>query len=274
MDRGFYSKANIDLLLKNKVEFLLSVKKSLGFVRRALDSVYDVVSSFENYDVQYELYSTSVSVDWGTVGGVKGRVVFLHLFFDVDRAAEDKKRFDRELALMREELLSGKHVAEHVEGYGKYFKVTEVLVEGKVVVSVVVDEVVVGLAKRYFGFFALLSSEFMSAVFALELYRNRDLVEKAFGDVKGRLNLRRALVSSEQGLNGKLFVCYVGLIFLSYIKGCMQKAGLFEHYTVQSLLDKLDVIECFECSDGTLKVGEITEKQKQLYKTIGVDPPT
>jgi len=131
MDRGFYSKANIDLLLKNKVEFLLSVKKSLGFVRRALDSVYDVVSSFENYDVQYELYSTSVSVDWGTVGGVKGRVVFLHLFFDVDRAAEDKKRFDRELALMREELLSGKHVAEHVEGMGNISKLQRFLLRAR-----------------------------------------------------------------------------------------------------------------------------------------------
>ena len=276
MDRGFYSKANIDLLLKNKYEFLLSVKKSLGFVREALESVYDVITSFEHYDVQYELYSVTVPVEWGFVGGVDRRL-FLHLFFDIDRAAEDKKAFDRELALMRGELLSGKRKAEHVEGYKKYFSVKEVPVEGDNGgggVVVVVDEVAVGLVKRFFGFFALLSSEFLGAVSALEVYRNRDLVEKAFGDVKDWLSLRRALVLSEQGLDGKLFVCYVGLIFLSYVKGCMQRAGLFEHYTLQGLFDCLDVIECFEYSDGSLRVGEVTEKQKQLYKTLGVDPPT
>ena len=46
----------------------------------------------------------------------------------------------------------------------------------------------------------------MDAITALETYRNRDLVEKAFGNLKEKLNLRRALVSSETGLSGKLFV--------------------------------------------------------------------
>ncbi|MDR0372549.1 MAG: transposase, partial [Nitrososphaerota archaeon] len=161
----------------------------------------------------------------------------------------------------------------HVAGYEKYFIVKE-SVEGKVV-GVVVDEVAVGVARRYFGFFALLSSSgVLGSVGALELYRNRDLVEKAFGNVKDRLNLRRVLVSSEAGLDGKLFVCYVGLIYLSYIKKHMQTAGLFKDYTLQSLFDRLDVIECFEYPNQSLKAGEITEKQKQLYKCLKVDPPT
>lgn len=49
---------------------------------------------------------------------------------------------------------------------------------------------------------------------ALETYRNRDLVEKAFGNLKEKLNLRRALVSSETSLRGKLFVEFVALIYL------------------------------------------------------------
>jgi len=58
----------------------------------------------------------------------------------------------------------------------------------------------------------------MDAVTALELYRNKDVVEKAFGNLKELLNMRRALVSSEQSLDGKLFVQFVALIYLSYIK--------------------------------------------------------
>lgn len=262
----------MDLLLKDKVGFLVALKMSLGFVREELDRVYERVSSFENYDEQYEVYSTTVAVDWGAVGGVDGRV-FLHLFFDVERAAEDKKAFDRWLAQMRGELLSGKRKKENVGGYEKYFVVDGSSSEGGGGVLVVVNEVAVAVAKRYFGFFALLSSESLGSVGALELYRNRDLVEKAFGNVKDRLNLRRVLVCSEVGLDGKLFVCYVGLIYLSYIKRYMQVAGLFKDYTLQGLIDRLDVIECFEYPNQVLKVGEITEKQKQLYKALGINPP-
>ena len=74
---------------------------------------------------------------------------------------------------------------------------------------------------------------------ALELYRNKDLIEKAYGNIKDRLNLRRLLVSSEKSLDGQLFVAFVALIYLSYLKKHMQEAGIFLNYTIQSLVDKL-----------------------------------
>jgi transposase len=115
-------------------------------------------------------------------------------------------------------------------------------------------------AKRYYGFFGLLTNE--------------TLVEKAFGNLKERLNMCRTLVSSEQSLDGKLFVEFVALIYLSYIKKQMQETDLFKSYTLQSALDKLDVIECFEEPGQILRVGEILEKQKQIYESLGVSPPS
>ncbi len=50
-------------------------------------------------------------------------------------------------------------------------------------------------AKRYYGYFALLSNDIKDAMDALETYRNKDLVEKAFNNLKERLNLRRVAVS-------------------------------------------------------------------------------
>jgi len=58
----------------------------------------------------------------------------------------------------------------------------------------------------------LLYGSDLGCVEALGLYRTRDLVEKAFGNIKDRLNLRRALVSSEAGLDDKLFVMFVILV--------------------------------------------------------------
>jgi len=82
------------------------------------------------------------------------------------------------------------------------------------------------------------------------------------------------MVSSEQSLDGKLFVQFVALIYLSYIKKQMQVKGLLKDYTLPSLLDKLDVIECFEQPGRSLRTGEMLEKQIQLYYDLGVKPPT
>jgi len=107
----------------------------------------------------------------------------------------------------------------------------------------------------------------------LEIYRQKDLVEKAFDNLKERLNLRRLAVSSEQSLDGKLFVQFVALIYLSYITGKMQKTNLFKDYTLQEVLDELDIIECFAIPGQRLQVGEMTNRQAELYGKFAVEPP-
>lgn len=86
--------------------------------------------------------------------------------------------------------------------------------------------------------------------------------------------MRRLLVSSEQSLDGKLFVQFVALIYLSCIKRAMQRNKLFGKYTLQGLLDQFDVIECFGRPGKDLRVGELTKKQQELYNMLDVVPPS
>ena len=48
----------------------------------------------------------------------------------------------------------------------------------------------------------------------------------------------------------------------------MQETELFNSYTLQSALDKLDVIECFEEPGQKLRVGDILEKQSKSMKVF------
>ncbi len=79
--------------------------------------------------------------------------------------------------------------------------------------------------------------------------------------------MRRTLL--EQSPEGKLFAEFVALIYLSYIKKRMD-AGLFRDYTLQGLLDKLDVIECFEHPGHKLQVGEILRETAEHLRGNGV----
>jgi hypothetical protein len=74
-------------------------------------------------------------------------------------------------------------------------------------------------------------------------------------------------------LNGKFFVEFIALIYLSYVKKAMQDARLFEIWTLQSLLDELDTIELFEAPGHGRVLGEVTDKQQKLYQALGVDFP-
>jgi ribosome assembly protein YihI (activator of Der GTPase) len=265
--------------LAEHVKFLIGGKMSLSFVRKELDGIYDGFRTFERFSEAYELYHHMVQTTWThrkkrpnkgyTISSSKR--LYIHYYYNIDQAAEDEKAFDRKIFGLRNELLSGKRLAEHEKLYAKYFDIKTTPKRGT---KVVINEEEVKKTKKYYGFFALITNESMNAIQALEIYRNKDVIEKAFGDLKERLNMRRTLVSSEKNLDGKLFVEFVALIYLSYIKKSMQETGLFKNYTMQTLLDKLDVIERFESPGHKPYIGEILDKQNEIYKCLGMNPPS
>ena len=61
---------------------------------------------------------------------------------------------------------------------------------------------------------------------------------------------------------------------MSYIKKQMDVNNLYKNYTMQSMLDTLDIIEYYQQPGRTHHLSEITEKQQTLYKLIGVEVPT
>lgn len=278
MDRGFFSKENINALYKEHLKFLMAVRLSLSFVKRELDAMYEGFRDYEHFSEKHELYHRTVMTTWEYgqdrpyIGDklVDGRRIYIHFYYNIDKAAEDEKAFDKKLISLRDELEAGKRLPEHEKQYAKYF---DFRITPKHGAQAVINREAVAQAKRYYGYFSLISNETMDALTALELYRNKDVAEKAFGNLKERLNMRRTFVSSEQSLDGKLFVQFIALIFLSYIKKQMQITELMKDYTIGTLLDKLDVIECFEEPGRSLRVGEVLEKQKDIYTKLDILVP-
>lgn len=197
--------------------------------------------------------------------------MYLHIYFNSERAVEDERRQNILLITFQKELESGQRIPEHEKQYIKYFNVYSSPDEGN---KVIAKQKVIDEMKKNYGFFVLISNEIKDPIEALEIYRNKDLVEKAFGNLKERLNFRRTLVSSDLSLDGKLFVVFIALIYLSHIKKKMQDRDLFKKYTMQKLLDEFDIIEYFEQSGRKRCWGEMTKRQINLYNIFGVTPPS
>ena len=279
MDRGFYSTANINGLYKNHLKFILAARPTLKMVKTGLDAVREEMRNWNHYSPTYDLYAYCHPVKWAYSQArpykgdtIKGeRRMYLHLYYSGERALENEKTFNQLLHSLQIELENEERHPDHEKLYAKYFEIKTTPIRGT---KAKAKDQIIAEAKKNYGYFALVSNDIKDPISALEIYRNKDLVEKAFSNLKERLSLRRLAVSSEQSLDGKLFVEFVALIFLSYIKKKMQDAGLFEKYTMQGLLDELDIIECFEQPGHRLQVGEITKCQEELYNKLGVTPPT
>lgn len=104
-------------------------------------------------------------------------------------------------------------------------------------------------------------------------YRNKDLIEKAFGNLKNRLDMRRTAVASSENMEGKLFVQFVALIYLSAIHKVMKERQLYRNYSMPTLLDELNLIERFDYPGRKRQCGEVTGKQADIYAAFGVTPP-
>ena len=86
--------------------------------------------------------------------------------------------------------------------------------------------------------------------------------------------MRRLLAKSEKNLDGKIFTEFVALILISHLDHKMKETNLYKSYAMQQLLDKLDVLECFEDESQKLRIGELLAKQAKIYETLGVALPT
>jgi transposase len=125
-----------------------------------------------------------------------------------------------------------------------------------------------------FGYFILISNDNISPEETIHIYRDRDVIEKAFDNLKDRLECKRTEVHSNRCFDNKLFIMFLALIYISYIDKMMKKHLLYRNKTMEEIFDDLDNIKiCFH-SINNHTYTEITKKQHDLYQKFAVESPS
>jgi len=279
LDRGFYSTSNINALFKGRHKFLIALKANNEFVSELVEQAKNKMRDFAHYDVIHDLYHWSSMEEWPYVQKNRHeeivleekRRVYVHIYYNGLRAEEEKARFNKALAITETAL---KNKAELTQTQAllcdKYFIIEETPKRG---IQVRYKEEAIHKHMAHLGYFVLLSNDIKNSAQALTIYRRKDRVEKAFDNLKERLEMKRTGVHSDQALAGKFFLQFLALIYVSYIHKHMQESDLYKNYTLQSLLDSLDVIERYEYENQRHHCSEITKKQQYIYTCFGISPP-
>jgi len=202
LDKGFYSKKNINSLVDSGDKFLIAVPLNNKWVQKAIDDVYETIHGPEGYRKLDDevLYVNTRLHPWGE----KKRRCYLHLYYNAKAKADATDRFNEDLITYRQELESGNLNAKNQTAYDEFFIIKTTPKRGiKVTYN---TEAVSKYIKRYAGFQALLTNSIKDPVEGLQVYRDKDVVEKSFDDLKNQLDMKRLRMHSSATVDGRLFV--------------------------------------------------------------------
>lgn len=267
MDKGFYSKKNVDDLVGYRDHFTISVPINNRWLQRAIDDIHQTIHGPEGYHRLDDeiLYVHSRFYPWGEAR----RRCYLHLYYNATKRAREIDTFNESLFRYREELESGKPVAAHQKAYEDFFTVKTTPKRGTIVSFN--TEAINRHISRYAGFQALLSSDIKDPVEALRVYRNKDSVEKCFDDLKNTLDMKRLRMHSSATVDGRLFIQFIALILISALRKQMRDSGLIEQYTVRELLREMETLTKITYSG---KYGhiltELTKPQRQILTALNI----
>ena len=109
---------------------------------------------------------------------------------------------------------------------------------------------------------------------ALDIYRGKDVIEKAFNNYKDRCAGRR-LRCQEGAMEGKIFVVYLGLSILLRLKKLVDRSKLTLD-SIPDLLHRLAAIRLFKIpgiEDNRYYWQEISKSQRELIELAGASVP-
>ena len=297
LDRGYFSKENIDYLEEHEYSFVMMMKGKADLVMKW---VLENKGSFEAkrlYNIPaYEVYGKTLEKK---VFATDKRPRYVHLYHSVDLEANEKRDVEKKINQLTSFLNSKLNkFKEFGPGMDQYFllhyddkakrpenKKKQEMPKGeehkqeKAERKFVFFEeraAVIELELALCGYFVIITSEKMTAKEALEIYKGRDASEKLFLSDKTFLGNHCLRVDSDESADSKIFIEFVALIIrnrmYNYLREEKKKMAKKPNYmTVPAAIRELDKIEMARQLDGVYRFDHaITATQKTILKAFGM----
>jgi len=308
MDRGFFSKHNIELMYKNNIDFIMPVSFTTKMSKELLTRHAEALSSPDNFF----LFNNRVifsAVDYIKINNHK---LTAFIYLDEKRKSEEVQRLLRRIGEVEREVEfhsfnSKEEVKEFIEAYkrgtSKYFSIEAVEARGEVETGtgeannererskhrnrqnskqneiqkrhiLVRKKDQIEKAMNRMGKMCLITNRTdLGKEEALSLYKRRNEIERLFDVLKNEIDGNRIRNHSDEAMAGKLFILFVTLVLYASLDKLMKEKGLYKLHTLQELIYELKKIKVVETNNNNKFLTEISKKQRTIYKQFNVSPP-
>lgn len=290
LDRGYFSKDNIDYLEDNGYSFIMMLKGKADLVQKW---ILENKGSFEtNRSCNIPAYPVYGKTIEKRLFASDREPRYVHLYHSTDLEAHERGEVEKKMNQLTTFLTGNiNKFREFGPGMETYFelyydenakpkeKKGEQKKQGQTARKFVFFEEkisVIELELKLCGYFCIITSEKMTAKQALEIYKGRDVSEKLFLSDKTFLGNHALRSSTEESAASKIFIEFVALIIRNRIYNDLREAMKTmakkpNYMTVPAAIRELDKIEMARQLDSVYRLDHaVTATQKTILKAFGL----
>jgi transposase len=278
MDRGFCSLNNVKSLMSENIPFIIECRKNIFLIERYINESLLLGHNGSNFIAKYALHGymfedkTLVQFT-NEINRIyeKNIPIFIYIIFDPLKATEKTTNFyinihnaiqdfyDNTLNKEQNNLIS-KFCIYHIKNNKK--------------IDIALNNKTIQEHINYFGYYGFLSNQKMELEDLIYQYRQKDVVEKGFCQIKHLISRENTTMEhSLDGVHGHTFIKFVALIFRCAIHKVMEESSSYKDYTMIELIREIDIINKYIYPKTKIHYGEITNKQIDIFNLFNVQQP-
>ncbi len=274
LDRGYFSKENIQYMDANQYSFIIMCKGCKTLVSSMILDVHGTFETKRDAAIRsYKVYGTTIRSKLYE-DDTEDR--WFHIYYNPAKQSAEREQLEQKIERYRQFLDA--HVGKE-EKFGKTYQEYFHLHYDKDGKFRGADERtdVIERELQLCGYFCIITSEKMTAAQALVQYKGRDISEKLFQADKSFIGSKSERVQSSQSISSKIFIEFIALIVRNRIYNLLKEQMLRmesrnKFMTVPAAIRELEKIEMIRRNDKNYKLDHaVTKVQKTILSSFGLD---
>lgn len=273
MDRGFYSKNNLEKISDKNVIIPLPYSTSLS--KKILEKYEDKLSSTDNMIVHKDnLYYYAKTKD--NIG--KNDYDF-HIFRDKVKFHNQEEIFYKDLIRIEKHMnkLNFKNEEKLLEelnllakNKSKFYKINKT--DNGYIIERNHKEIKAAI-QRFGTIIILTTREDEDKEKIIDAQKEKDAIEKVFNMMKNEINKDRIRVNSRKRVDGKLLIIFISLILISYMNKIKNKSDKLNGLSKQQLIYELKKIKVIKYKNDLEVVTQISKTAREIFECFNIEIP-
>jgi transposase len=282
MDKGGYSRENVDIMHENGHIFSISVPFNNNWCKEIIQKHSDI-SEHTYYSAAHLRFCKSAEAEH------YGRKLRAFIYFDPKKEAEQimaveasvhagKTALDK--LKQKQESQKGKKCSSPeidllIKKNQALFDIEKVPVGNKkskdsfYTINYSVNKEKYLSATKTSGYMVVISNDYeKTADEILTIYREKDVAEKAFDDAKNLLDADRLHIHSREAAEGKLFLIFLSLIYTACIRKAARVSKLNMDLTYAEIIAELAKIRLYTYENNQTSMLKLNPKQRKILKAL------
>jgi hypothetical protein len=264
MDKGFYSEKAIKTLLAEGHRFLMAVPFTAVYAKALVEGERETI----------EQAAHGVKTSGSPIRGVSRAVTIAgfsltaHILYNPERELSERNALYAHTLWLKEQAEAGKKLSGFEHDIEKYLAIYDYGTG----VDVTIRQEVIENELSTSGWVVIIGNETITAQAAHDIYRKKDVVEKAFLKYKNNLGMGRLRVHDAERMRNKSLVAFISLVLISAVHRVMKEKNLYKTMTVTKLFMTLSKLK-LTVIDGRHILRPITKEQRDIFSAFSIPPP-